>query len=213
METMEAHVKKSFNTMFYAITLMTLVAVSVFAFTLFHATVSSASLWSKSDMSETASGVTVPPAAGPTSAHPARLIIPSIGVDASVENVGITSRGSIGTPASFADVGWYVYGATPGKTGAAIIDGHVDNGLALAGVFKHLSDIKKGATITVVTEGGIAKHFEVKSIVWYDYQNTPSSILFPKTKSPTLILVTCGGTWVPNDRTYNKRLVVTAVES
>src|SRR5689334_11255756 len=69
---------------------------------------------------------------------PDRIIIPKIGVNAKVEQVGITFKGNMSTPKSFFDVGWYKYGTIPGNLGSAVIDGHVDNGFEMAGVFAGL---------------------------------------------------------------------------
>src|SRR6185437_12791823 len=48
---------------------------------------------------------------------PVRVRIPRIGVDAPIETVGLEANGTMGTPQSFSDVGWYGYGPTPGQAG------------------------------------------------------------------------------------------------
>ena len=50
----------------------------------------------------TASGTTATSTAGP-----ARLRIPAIGVDAAVESVGVTAEGDLHVPRDARDVGWY----------------------------------------------------------------------------------------------------------
>jgi LPXTG-site transpeptidase (sortase) family protein len=142
---------------------------------------------------------------------PVRLSIPALGIDAHVQETGITTHDTIGTPTNFTDVAWYMYGPVPGDPGSAIIDGHVDNGLGLAGVFKHLSGIQTGDDIYVTTQGGTQLHFKVTDIESYDYKNVPIASLSSDTGEPTLRLITCGGTWVPGGDTYDQRLVVTAV--
>jgi sortase A len=140
--------------------------------------------------------------------HGAQLSIPKIGVTAHIQNVGITKKGNIGTPNNFTDVGWYKYGPLPGDAGTAIIDGHVDNGFALPGVFKHLSDLKLGDDVYVTTHEGKILHFVVTNIATYDY-DAPTNEIFTQSKNPTLLLITCAGTWVDEIGTHNKRLVVT----
>jgi sortase (surface protein transpeptidase) len=143
--------------------------------------------------------------------YPSRLLIPSLNIDANVQKVGINVKGAMGTPNNFTDVAWYKYGVIPGNIGSAVIDGHVDNGLALAGVFKHLVDIKPGDDIYVVTEAGDKVHFTVTTVDTYNYKFVPVEDIFNNQNGSHLRLITCGGTWVPSGRTYDERLVVTAV--
>src|SRR6185503_17165796 len=108
---------------------------------------------------------------------------------------------NMGTPSNFTDVAWYKYGTVPGQVGSAVIDGHVDNGLALAGVFKHLTDIKNGADVYVITKEGTKIHFVVQDIQSYPYKSVPTTLLFNQKDRARLNLVTCAGTWVPGDKT------------
>lgn len=152
-------------------------------------------------------------------AYPAEIIVPSLGIRAPVENIGLTAAGAIGTPDNFTSVGWYAAGPPPGKAGTALIDGHVDNGLGLAGVFKHLSEAKLGDEVRVVTRDGKILTFKIIAVRSYDYDHTPSAVLLgPPTSvvsiSPGLSfinLVTCAGSWLEARKTYNQRLIVTAI--
>lgn len=144
------------------------------------------------------------------SGYPAQLSIPSLGVNAHVQYVGLNAAGAIGAPSNFTDVAWFVRSVLPGQRGVTFFDGHVDNGLGLAGVFKHLDSIKKGAAINIVTKDGKTLHFIVTSVVAYNYLNVPMATLL-NSKMPTIRLMTCDGTWVNGQRTYNERLVVSAV--
>lgn len=142
--------------------------------------------------------------------YPARLRVPALGIDANVQQTGLTAAGAMGTPTNFTDVAWYKYGPVPGQNGDAVIDGHVDNGLSLAGVFKHLGDIKVGDDIYVDTKDGRTLHFVVNDIEIYPYQSVPTALIFDQTDRPRLNLITCDGTWVKGGKTYNERLVVFA---
>ena len=152
----------------------------------------------------------VDPAPVIPASYPSRLFIPALKIDANVQDVGITARGSIGSPNNFTDVGWYDLGVTPGNPGTALIDGHVDNGLALAGVFKHLSDISDGDHVYITTHGGTKLDFLVTSVSIYDYQSVPLAQMMASSSGSQLILITCDGAWVGDQKTYDKRLVVTA---
>lgn len=140
---------------------------------------------------------------------PVRLVIPSIGVDAAVQYVGKVAGGAMGTPHGFSDVGWYKYGAVPGADGNAVIDGHLDNGLGLSGVFKHLADLKPGDLVFVSTKASSTVTFRVVGSSLFDYSDPGTDAIFDQNISwSRLNLITCDGVWIPGAKTYGKRLVV-----
>lgn len=141
-----------------------------------------------------------------------RLTIPTLDINAQIQNVGITKKGNMSTPSNYVDVGLYKYGPNPGEKGSAVIAGHVDNGLRLKAVFGNLKNIKEGDTIYVEMEQGIKIRFVVISISIYDY-NAQVGEVFTQNDNSYLKLITCGGEWIPSIRTHNKRIVVTAVKS
>jgi len=140
--------------------------------------------------------------------YPDRLIIPKLGIDARVQQVGISSKGNMAVPSNYSDVGWYKYGTLPGGKGSAVVAGHVDNGVSLAGVFKQLHRMKTGDEFYVITKNGTKLQFEVADVVSYPYQDVPTDILFNRSDGAWLNLVTCSGSWVSEDKTYNQRLIV-----
>ena len=183
------------------------IALGVLATTLIHA------LWFAPDTEISDSGLTATTTPLVTTSpgdYPVRLLIPKLTIDANVQRVGIAASGDVGVPNNFTDVAWYKNGVAPGQDGSALIDGHVDNGLSLAGVFKHLNSIALGDDIYVQTESGIKLHFVVSGIVLYPYQSVPMSDILSTTGAPRLALITCDGAWVEGQRTYDHRLVVYA---
>ncbi len=144
-------------------------------------------------------------------ALPLRLLIPHIGVDAAVQHVGIGKTGNMAVPNNFTDVGWYRYGPIPGEAGSAVIDGHVDNGFGLPGVFKHLSQVVVGDDIYVETQDGGRLHFTVTDIEAYPHDAAPTGLIFSRNGPARLVLITCEGTWVPGEKTYDHRLVIFAM--
>lgn len=142
--------------------------------------------------------------------YPVRLTIPAIDVDAKIQQVGVTASGKMAVPTNYTDVGWYKKGAVPGQRGSAVIAGHVDDGLALPGVFKKLSDLKPGDDIYVTTSEGDKLHFVMKSSKAYD-KDADTDAIFNDKSGKFLKLITCTGTWLPLQKTHDQRLVVTAV--
>lgn len=140
--------------------------------------------------------------------YPTNLLIPSLNINANVQYVGINAKGNMGTPNNFTDVSWYKPGTVPGEIGSAVMAGHVDNGLALSGVFKHLSDIKPGDEVFVVRKDGSRIRFKVDRVVAYNYKDVPTASIFGAADEAHLNLVTCSGDWLGDQKTYEQRLVV-----
>jgi sortase (surface protein transpeptidase) len=141
--------------------------------------------------------------------EPARLKIPSIKVSAKIQNVGEGKSGNMAVPSNFTDVGWYRSGTVPGEVGSAVMDGHVDNALALPGVFKHLGELEIGDEVDVVNNEGKTLHFRVTGVDTYEESAAPISQIFSSTDGLAhLNLITCTGDWIQEDKSYNERLVV-----
>ncbi len=138
------------------------------------------------------------------------LSIPSIGVGAGVVAMGTTADGKMAVPNNFKDVGWYSLGTAPGQSGNAVLGAHVDNGGAIAGVFKHLKDLRKGTIIALKDSKGALLQYRVSKIALYDRNAKDTSSVFTGDGSSKLVLITCAGTWLPKQNTYSSRLVVFA---
>ena len=144
--------------------------------------------------------------------NPVHLNIPNAHVDASVIPVGVTKTNNLDVPPNFVQVGWYEYGPKVGQVGNAVLDGHVDNGGSIDGVFKHLRDLKPGDDVYVTGSDGKQLHFKVDHSDVYLTTQFPSDVVFNQNSGqPILKIITCHGTYVPSMGTYDHRLVVTAV--
>lgn len=147
-----------------------------------------------------------------TQKYPATLSIPKLNIVAEVREVGITSRGNMGTPDSYENVGWYKYGTIPGEAGSAVLAGHVDDGLSLPGVFANLDNLEIGDDVYVVNREGREILFKVSAINTYDFDEKVPEI-FNVSEGSLIRLITCTGSWVKDEKTHDKRLVVTATLS
>ena len=141
--------------------------------------------------------------------YPVHIVIPRLNIDTKVNKVGITASGKMAVPSNYTDTGWYKYGTVPGQKGAAVIAGHVDNGLALPGVFKNLNQLKKGDDIYVTLQNSTTLHFVVQGSKVYD-KDAATDEIFNEDKDSLLRLITCTGSWLPTEGTHDQRLVVTA---
>ena len=190
---------------------VTVCACAVFATTLVHAAFVS-STGEETVASQTPASPSSLPSS-PSSLVPVRLTIPAINVDANVQSVGLGKTGNMAVPTNFTDVGWYRYGPLPGDMGSAVIDGHVDNGLSLDAVFKHLGDLVPGDDIYVATKDGEQKHFIVNDVETYPASDVPTQLLFDRDDAARLNLITCAGTWQESKKAYDERVVVYATLS
>lgn len=144
----------------------------------------------------------------PPAEEPVTMRIPKLNIDTKIQQTGVNSKGNMGVPTNYTDVAWYKHGTIPGQIGSAVIDGHVDNGLGLAGVFKNLHQLAKGDDVYVITKSGRELHFVVEESATYPYRAVPLETLFARSDDARLNLITCGGSWVKTDKTYDQRFVV-----
>lgn len=141
---------------------------------------------------------------------PVRLVIPRLGVDAEVEEVGVDSNGNMDVPTGPTKVGWYGPGVVPGQPGDAVFDGHLDwtNGPA---VFYELGRLQAGDEISILVSNWTRLRFQVTQQRRAAYDTRPDVLgLFSKTGEPRISLITCTGDWDRGRQTYLERLIVHA---
>lgn len=152
----------------------------------------------------TAANSTTPDAVDP--AHPVRVVISSIGVNAPVQGLGTTPEGLIAVPKAYGVVGWYNKGAIPGKPGPAVLVGHYAGGNGA--VFDKLNGLKNGDLITTTNGRGQSFTYKVTAMNEYEKDKVPMAQIFKSSSESRLEIITCAGKW--QSKTYNNRLVVTA---
>ena len=84
-----------------------------------------------------------------THARPVRLIIPKIGLNAAIEDVGLTADDAMAAPSGPDTVGWYELGPRPGNKGSAVMDGHSGYADGRAAAFDELPKLGKGDRLYV----------------------------------------------------------------
>jgi LPXTG-site transpeptidase (sortase) family protein len=144
---------------------------------------------------------------------PERLRVPSIGVDAPVVAVGVEDDGEMEVPADVGDAGWYRHGPSPGEPGAAVIAGHVDSREQGRGAFFDLRRLDVGARVEVTDADGNVQRFDVVARRTYDKAGLPADALFSRDGRPQLVLITCGGDFDREARSYRENVVVYAQPS
>ncbi|HSP08010.1 MAG TPA: sortase [Candidatus Dormibacteraeota bacterium] len=137
---------------------------------------------------------------------PARLRIPSIGVDAWVDAVGLRRDGSMDVPNNLWTSSWLASGPRPGGAGKAVIAGH--RGVGSPALFSHLENVLPGDRILVSDASGAEIVYEVTRVASLDLSATTQLEVFGPTTDQELVLITCFGRYVDSARTYDHRLVV-----
>ncbi len=138
---------------------------------------------------------------------PVRLKIPSIAVDAAVENVGVTSGGAMDTPQNSDNVGWFDLNARPGEIGSAVIAGHLDARTGAPAVFANLNKLRPGDKVSITDDQGKIISFVVRESRLYD-ANADAKDVFSSASGTHLNLITCNGSWDKSKKSYTQRLVV-----
>lgn len=160
-------------------------------------------------------GATGPGAAAPAlgqSAPPVRIRIPSIGVDASITDLGLASDGTIEVPADPRQAGWYRLGSVPGDAGPAVILGHLDSTTGPA-VFARLAGLRLGDQVLVARADGSQVRFQVYRVATFAVTSFPTEAVYGATPDPVLRLITCGGTFSRAQGRYLLNVVVFATEA
>ncbi len=140
---------------------------------------------------------------------PRYLRIDSLNVAARVLPMSINSKGAIQAPVNVNDAGWYTGSATPGRVGAAFIDGHAAGQLR-EGLFAYLDRLQNGDEMTIEMGNGTTYRYQVVHMetVPLEELNMRTALLPHGNTVRGLNLMTCIGKYIPEQNTYDQRLVV-----
>lgn len=148
------------------------------------------------------------PAPVPAGEQPGRLRIPSLGVDAAVEPVGLAPDRQMEIPPA-EDVGWYELGPRPGDPGSAVLAAHVDFA-GRPGAFFDLAGVAEGAEVLLDGPSGTRRY-----VVTTREQVAKADVQLERyftTEGPSRItLITCGGAFSRSSGHYEDNLIITAV--
>ena len=141
--------------------------------------------------------------------RPTALVIRDIDVLHPVRDVGLEDDGELEVPDE-TEIGWYRYGASPGRAGATVLAAHVTWNRSV-GPFFRLGDLEPGERIEVALDDGTTRIYEVIERTMYDKDGLPRERIWRTTGPETLVLITCGGDFNPDIRRYRQNIVVYAV--
>ncbi|KKT78829.1 MAG: peptidase C60 sortase A and B [Parcubacteria group bacterium GW2011_GWF2_44_8] len=146
----------------------------------------------------------------PLAPAPISLTIPSIGVLAKVQPVGLASDGSgeMAPPSNFVDVAWYKDGTVPGMNGNAVIAGHLSGKKVPEAVFYDLKKLVLGDEILVTDESGATLTFKVTAVKSFKHTDPADEVFLGDSTAARLNLITCAGTWLPGVSLFEERIVI-----
>jgi hypothetical protein len=129
------------------------------------------------------------------SSEPIKIDIPAITVDSTVFGIGKDSHGGLQVPQPgphLNDVAWYDGSPTPGQTGPAVLEGHVDT-IHGPSVFLRLGALSPGDKIKIGRADGTTAVFTVNAVRDYkSHSSFPSDLVYGgDLSSPTLRIITC----------------------
>jgi Domain of unknown function (DUF4397)/Sortase domain len=145
---------------------------------------------------------------GPPSA-PVQLTIGKIVVSTRLVSLGLDAGGALQVPEDFSRAGWFTGGPLPGEQGPAVIAGHVDSRGGPA-VFYRLRELRAADIVRVRRADGVSLRFTVDGVHRYPKVAFPKEAVFGTVAQQALRLVTCGGAFDPQRRSYRDNLVVDA---
>lgn len=144
-------------------------------------------------------------------APPVRVVIPTIDVDADIVGVGLNEDQSMEVP-DFGEAGWYEPGPRPGASGPAVIAAHVDS-VDGPDVFFRLKDLEEGDEVAVEHADGARTTFIVVRSEQQLKDDLPVKRIWNATDNAVLRLITCGGDFNSQRRSYESNVIVYAKQA
>ena len=141
---------------------------------------------------------------------PARILVPSIDVDAPIIELGLKPNGEMDAPEGPSPVGWYNFSPTPGNPGNTVMSGHRDWRTGVTGVFWRLNEIRPGDRIAVQLADGNQVEYIAAVSALIGEDEMPISEVVGHTDVETITLISCEGVFNPATHGYDKRRVVWA---
>ncbi|BDZ66016.1 class F sortase [Agromyces mangrovi Wang et al. 2018] len=146
--------------------------------------------------------------ADPTEA-PVRLHAPGIGVDVEVVRVGIVDGDVMELPENPNVAGWYRYGPGIGdESGTVVVAAHVDSLEFGLGPFAAIADAPVGTEIVLTSAEGTTERFVIASRDAARKGSVDWDAVFDRSGERRLAIITCGGEFDWERRTYLDSVVV-----
>lgn len=148
----------------------------------------------------------------PVAVAPVRIRIPAIGVDMAVQPEGLDESGAMALPPNPVDAAWYRYGSWPGSAGGAtVIAAHVDSLDYGRGPLARLPEATAGTEVLVTGADGREHRYLVQDGGMVRKPEVAWDAVFDRSGPARLTIVSCGGEFDYDRRTYLDNVIVNAV--
>lgn len=152
---------------------------------------------------------TIPPVRLPVA--PVHLDYPGIDAHVPVQPTGVGSDGQMEIPVDAAEAGWYRYGATPDREqGATVIAAHAGSVQTPEGPLYRLRNARPGDEVTVRDSSGQTHLYSVRTVEQRGKEGLDFAPYFRRDGPAHLVLITCGGQWIPEVNSYADNIIVVA---
>ena len=140
---------------------------------------------------------------------PAGIRIPRIGVDSTLENLGLDASGQAGCAPRLRRRGLVRRRCLTWRVGPAIIAGHIDSPTAPA-VFARLDELALGDEVVITRTDGVELTFRITGSTQSAKSAFPTDDVYSNVPAPELRLITCAGAFDSAVGHYTDNLVVFA---
>jgi hypothetical protein len=148
-----------------------------------------------------------PVAPVPTGFVPERLLVESLAIDAPLVASVVDAQLSLVPPKDPAELAWW-RGVRPGDgAGSVLVAGHLDSRIYGQGPLGRIVDLSPGDVAVVTGPGGVTATYAVRGVQTFPKEALPAAELFTVDGAERLVLVTCGGTFIPERRGWDSNIV------
>ncbi len=139
------------------------------------------------------------------------LSVPDLGIEMVVDPYGLDAEGQMDLPDTPLTAAWYQYGSAPDSIqGSTVIAAHVDSRVYGVGPFARLRDAQAGMIAAVTDLAGVVHTYRVTSVERISKAEVDLTQVFTAVGDPHLVLITCGGEFIQEERNYTDNYIVTA---
>ncbi|MDI3329472.1 MAG: class F sortase [Micrococcus sp.] len=152
-----------------------------------------------------------PAAAASERPAPVRVEYASIGAELPVVPTGVADGGQMQIPEDAATAGWYRFGPAPADgEGNTVIAAHAGSAQTPVGPLYGLREAQPGEVVRVEDAAGQQHAYRVTEVHQLGKDGLDFTPYFTRSGPERLVLVTCGGQWLPERQSYADNIIVVA---
>ncbi len=146
-------------------------------------------------------------AVAPPGFVPRRLLVRSLGIDAPLIDTVVDGDGALVPPEDPAELAWW-RGVRPGEgAGSVLVAGHLDMYSYGQGPLARIVDLHPADRAVLTGASGVKATYVLRGVITIDKDALPAAELFGTGGPERLVLVTCGGTYDRDRRSWDSNVV------